>query len=587
MTASRTRPLTRLIAYIRPYKREYWLGIIYSIINKLFDIAPEVLIGVAVDTVVSQENSWLAHLGIVDVHQQVIALGIITFIIWVCESLSQYLCSVTWLNLSQKIQHDLRLDTYQHLQQVETAVFEKLSSGNLQSIMNADINLLEKFLEKGANQIIQTFTSSIVIGAIFFYLAPQLALAAILPVPLILCGSFYFQNRLGPKFLKIRQRAGFIGLVLANNLAGMLTIKSFTAEKYALEQVKSASRDYVSANKQAIALSSAVTPIIRIAVLIGFLVTLVYGSFLTLEGALAVGSFSVLVFLTQRLLWPLTTLADITIEYQKAMSSTTRVLDLLALPATNNTVGKPLQAAQGKISIKNLYFAYAKEQRVFNNLNLEILPLTSVAFVGSSGAGKTSLIKLLLKLYDPTQGSIFIDDQDISGLSNLSLRQSIGLVSQDPFIFAGSILENIAYGKPDTTREQVIAAAQQAHAHEFITAMHDGYDSLINEHGSNLSGGQKQRIALARTILKQPAILILDEATSALDNETELAIRQSLAAISKHRTTIIVAHRLSTVRHVDHIFVFEKGEIIEQGTHDSLLQSGGAYNALWQLQIGE
>ena len=580
-------PVLRLIAYLKDYKKDYNLGIVYSIINKIFDIAPEVLIGVAVDTVVSQENSLLAKIGFVDVYDQVIVLGIITFFIWVFESISQYLCSVTWLNLSQKIQHDLRDDTYTHIQKISSNILDKFKSGNLQSILGADINLLEKFLEKGANQIIQVFTSSVVIGAIFFYLAPELALAAILPVPLIILGAFYFQHLLEPRFLKIRQKAGTIGSVIANNLAGMMTIKSFTAEKYARAQVKQVSDDYVKANKHAIALSSAVTPVIRIAVLAGFLATLIYGSFLTLEGSLAVGSFSVLVFLTQRLLWPLTMLADITIEYQKAMASTTRVLDLLDLPAEDNHKGIKLEQVKGEIKIDDLCFGYTKQDSVFKNLNLAFKAGSSTAIVGDSGAGKSTLIKLLLKLQTQQSGNILLDGTDIKEINNYNLRQNISFISQEAFIFNSSVIANIAYGQANADINAVIQAAKIAQADEFITQLPQGYNTVLSENGNNLSGGQKQRIAIARAIFKHAPVLILDEATSALDNHTEHSLRHSLAKLPQDCTKIIIAHRLSSICHLDNILVLEQGQIIEQGTHAQLLERQGKYATLWQLQTGK
>lgn len=584
-----TYPLLRLFHYAHTHKGQYIRASIYSIFNKIFDIAPEILIGIAVDSVVKRDKSWLASIGAGDISEQLVWLGILTFLIWSFESLFEYLLSVNWRNLGQTMQHHLRLDTYSHVQKLDMAYFEDKSSGNLLSILNDDINQLERFLEEGANQVIQVFVSSLLIGAIFFFLTPSVAVFAILPIPLILIGAFYFQNRLAPRFLAVRNKTGELNARLSNNLSGIFTIKSFTAEQYELKQVENDSNSYAEANRLAIKLSSVVNPVIRIAVLAGFLSTLMYGGYLTIHGELGVGSFSILVFLTQRLLWPLTKLADITLLYQRAMASTERVFGLLDAPITIPHGENPLDIKQvkGRITFDDVSFSYTKDHPVIEHLSLDIPAGETVAFVGTTGSGKSTLVKLLLRFYVPSKGRILLDNQDISSLDTKSLRQSIGIVSQDIFLFQGTVTENIAYAMPNTPLDQVIEAAKIAEAHDFIMKLPEGYNTTVGERGQKLSGGQRQRLAIARAVLKNPPVLILDEATSAVDNETEMAIQKSLEKIVIGRTTLMIAHRLSTVRNAHTICVLEHGHIREKGSHEALLAENGIYAALWKLQTGE
>ena len=324
------------------------------------------------------------------------------------------------------------------------------------------------------------------------------------------------------------------------------------------------------------------------AILAGFTVTLLYGGFLALRGEIGVGSYSVLVYLTQRLLWPMTRLADMTDLYQRSMASVERVLNLLETPIAIGYEGKPLDArsVRGALTFDRVHFAYAERPTV-SDVSLRIEAGQTIAFVGSTGSGKSTLVKLLLRFYEPQSGAILLDDAPIADVSLQDLRRAIGYVAQDSFLADASVAENIAYGLQSAKREDVIAAAVAAEAHEFIMALPDGYDTGVGERGQKLSGGQRQRIALARAILKDPPILVLDEATSAVDNETEAAIQRSLDRLVVGRTSLIIAHRLSTVRRAHLIYVLEGGQIVESGTHESLLAEGGQYAGLWRLQTGE
>ena len=310
---------------------------------------------------------------------------------------------------------------------------------------------------------------------------------------------------------------------------------------------------------------------------------------MALEGNLNVGAYGVLVFLTQRLLWPLTGLAEVIDLFERAMASTRRILDLLAEPVTiRDVAGTPLkQPVRGEVSFNRVSFHYTGSGAGVEDITLQVPAGNTLALVGATGSGKSTLIKLLLRFYDPSRGDIRIDGQPVHEVSLKSLRDAIGLVSQDVYLFEGSIRDNLAYGKPDATEEEIIEAARTAEAWSFISALPEGLDTPVGERGIRLSGGQRQRLSLARALLKNPPVLVLDEATSAVDNETEAAIQRSLRRIGHNRTVIMIAHRLSTIVDADTIAVVENGRIVEEGDHNSLIHKNGPYAAQWRVQTGQ
>jgi ATP-binding cassette subfamily B protein len=581
-------PLQRLLHTLKPHRRLVWLAASCSVLNKLFDLAPPVLIGLAVDVVVRQDNAWLAAFGVVTVPGQLGVLAVLSFLIWSAESLFEYLYALLWRNLAQRVQHELRLEAYDHLQRLELGFFEASSSGRLLAILNDDINQLERFLDHGANELLQLITTVLAVGGAMLWLSPTVAGVSFLPIPVILWGSLHFQRRLQPRYREVRERAGDLASRLANNLGGMLTIKSYAAEPWELERLRADSEAYRISNRRAIRLSAAFIPLIRFAILFAFLAILVIGGLQAWRGAIAVGTYSFLVFITQRLLWPLTSLGRTLDDYQRAMASSQRVLDLLdtpiAIPSGSRSL--PLSQVQGAIRFEAVDFAYPGRAPLLRGFNLEIPAGSTVGIVGATGSGKSTIVKLLLRLYELQGGTIRLDGQPVDQLQLADLRRAIGLVSQEVFLFHGTVAENIAYGSFEAPRGAIERAAQLAEASRFIEALPQGYDTVVGERGQRLSGGQRQRIALARAILKNPPVLILDEATAAVDNETEAAIQRSLDLITAERTTLVIAHRLSTVRHADRIVVLEQGRIVESGSHEQLIASGGAYVNLWRVQAG-
>ncbi len=583
----KTHPIRRFWGYAKGHRRALVIASALSVFNKFFDLAPPLLIGAAVDVVVSREDSIFARFGVEDLTTQLYVLAVLTVVIWGLESLFDYLAAVAWRNLAQALEHALRMDAYAHVQDLEMAYFEDRSTGGLMSILNDDVNQLERFLDIGANEIWQTLTTVILVGALFIYLAPGLAWMTLLPMPFIIYGSIAFQRYLGPRYATVRERVGILNGILSNNLSGISTIKSYTTEDYEVRRVTAESDAYQNSNRRAIVLSSAFIPFIRMFILAGFTGILVAGGQRTLDGDIAIATYSVMIFMTQRLLWPLTRLGEVLDQYQRAMASTDRILNLMDTQPSITPGATTLSEVRGEVHFDAITFGYDPGAPIVRDFSIHIPAGDTAAIVGSTGSGKSTLVKLLLRFYDVQQGRITLDGHDVRDLTFESLRGAIGYVSQDVFLFHGTVRENIAYGAFEASDEAIIHAATVAEAHDFIMALPQGYDTIVGERGQKLSGGQRQRLSIARAVLKDPPVLILDEANASVDNETEAAIQRSMERITQNRTTIVIAHRLSTVRNADKIYVLEQGVLQEQGTHDDLIALGGVYDALWKVQTGE
>lgn len=552
---------------------------------------PPFLTGWILDSASGHVPHWMGWmLGITQPWPAAVAIALLTFVIFGFESLFEWLYKSGFMRLAQRTQHDLRVDAYVHLQDREMAFFEEQRTGNLLSILNDDINQLERFLNGVFTELIHLFILILVAGISMISLSWQLGLITMMPIPFMILSSFYYQRKIAPFYKEVRDSVGALNARLENNLGGILVIKSFVTETFEAERVRQASLDYRDANFKAIRWSSVYIPLIRMLICVGFAAALMIGAYWAIHtpALFSIGNLAFFAMMTERLLWPITRLGAIFDDYERARAASRRIFGLLDAPNTilNPTQPILLPPTVGNIVLQDVSFGYQPDRLVLKNISLEVPAGKTFGIAGSTGGGKTTLIKLLLRLYDVSSGDILLDGIDVRKVDLHDLRQKISLVTQEVYLFHGTIRENIAYGVPDADEAAIQAAAQQAQLHDFILQLPDQYDSLIGERGIKLSGGQRQRLSIARAILKNAPILILDEATSAVDTETERAIQESLRDLTRNKTAIIIAHRLSTIRNADQIIVIQNGRIAETGTHEELVDQGKIYAGLWQVQTG-
>ncbi|HMQ49464.1 MAG TPA: ABC transporter ATP-binding protein [Saprospiraceae bacterium] len=583
--------MQRLFQYLTQFRRPLWLAIFNAVLNKVLDLMPPFLTAWLIDAVSGQSPFWIKNsLGITDAWQTAIFLAILTFVIFGLESFFEWLYQRGFRNLAQEVQHRLRISAYNKLQSREMAFFESQRTGNLMAILNDDVNQLERFINSVFHEIVQMIVLVLFAGWSLCQVSFELGWISMIPIPFIVLGSLYYQRKVRPYYQEVRNRVGELGARLENNISGILVIKSFTAEPFESNRLREVSEKYRDAQFKAIKWNAAYEPLIRIFISIGFGLSLLVGAYWILfePGRFSLGDLAFFAMMTQRLLWPVTRLGDIFDEYERARAASDRIFSLLDSQSTivDTTNGVPLPDHPGNISFRDLHFAYQPGLEVLNGIEFNIRKGETLGIAGPTGGGKTTLIKLLLRLYEPTQGQILMEGIDLKDIALSDLRKNIALVSQDVYLFHGSVLENIAYGLENYSLEAVQAAAKKAQLHDFINSLPQQYDTIVGERGIKLSGGQRQRLSIARAILKDAPILILDEATSSVDTETERALQESLDELTADRTAIIIAHRLSTIRRADRIIVLKDGKISETGDHDTLVKLGRDYADLWRVQTG-
>ena len=580
--------MSRLFSYLRPMRGRLSASVGFSVVNKVFDLAPPILVAWLIDSVTGNAPAWMSGFGLTEMFPQIVFVAILTVLIFGVESLSQWGYAYGFMTIAQDAQHRLRVDAYSRMQSREIRFFEEQRLGQTLAMLNDDVNQLERFLNNAFNEIVQLCVLVLFAGAVLFSISPGLAALGMLPLPVIVLGSLKFSRILEPRYRNVRASVGDVASRLENNIGGMTVIKSFTAERYEADRVESASEGYRKANYDAIKLTAIFVPIIRMGIALGFAAIIILGGWFVMRETLTAGELVLFCMMIQRLLWPLTRLGQTFDEYQRAKASARRIFGLLDTPSTVRDPEQParMERARGDVRFDKVFFRYGDRAPVLNGLSLTIRAGEMVGIAGTTGAGKSTLVKLLLRLYDVNEGAIRIDGIDVRELSQHDLRQQIALVSQDVFLFHGTIRDNIAYPGIDVPIEQVIEASGHAQLHDFVASLPEGYETLVGERGIKLSGGQRQRLSIARALLKNAPILVLDEATSSVDTETERMIQQNLEELTAGRTALVIAHRLSTIRKADRIVVIRDGQVEEEGSHDELVTHGGTYSELWTVQSG-
>ena len=501
----------------------------------------------------------------------------------------------SWRWLRGSILHDLRTDAFDAAGRLGVPVFESERTGEVMSVLNNDVNQLESFLDDGLQRAVRTGAFFVATLGAMLAIHWQLTLAVLAPAPVMALLVAGYQRAIEPRYDERREAVGALNTRIQQAVEGIETVKAFAAEEAESERVAKESRAYWRADWAAGKLSALFFAARRgVSVATGFLVVAVGGSWLLFgppgpfTRPLSAGTFVTFYFYSGMFVGESSRLADVVDGYTDARASAKRVLGLLRYPTADAEGGTALGNVSGAVAFEDVQFGYPEAtEPALQGVSFAVDPGEFVGLVGPTGAGKSTVLRLLLRFYDPDSGTITVDGGDTGGVAAPDLRERVGYVSQEPYLFDGSVAENVAYGVEDADRAAVVDAAKRANAHEFVTDLPEGYDTRIGERGTRLSGGQRQRLAIARAILPDPPILLLDEATSHVDNRTELLLQESLAEARAGRTTIAIAHRLSTVRDADRLLAFEDGEIVERGSHRELLDADGLYAELWRLHVGE
>ena len=572
---SKKAVILRLLQYVKPHLSLAILGFIFTITLTVVSLVPPYLMKILIDDAIVGVNysllGWLVT--------SLIAIYLLRAIFSACRN---YVLS----KLGQEIMIDLRRKLYEHLQMLSLGFYDKRSTGNIMSRVMSDTERIQYFITWGVQQFIVDILILVFVSIILFSMNWELALLVLTPAPILVIGTKLFSKKIHGKYHKAWRRWSNLSAILADTIPGISVVKAFAQEKREIDKFNRGTRALYESNLNIALLEGTFFPIIGFITTLGAVSIWWFGGQQILSGRLTLGMLTAFISYTWQFYGPVERLSNLSSVLLRATTSAERIFEILDTgPEVQDARDAiELPPIKGHIKFHNVTFAYEAGEPILKNINIEILPGQRVGLVGPSGAGKTTLVKLILRFYDPTEGMITIDGYDLRRVKKNSLRKQIGMVLQEPFLFSGSIAENIAYGKPDASPEEIIDAAKAANIHNFIIKLPEAYDSEVGERGHRLSGGEKQRVSIARALLRDPRILILDEATSSVDTETESLIQEALDRLMEVRTSIIIAHRLSTLKNVDKIFVLSDGRIVEAGTHSELIRRGGLYSRLCRMQ---
>ena len=573
--------LLRLWRFARPYKKQLAAGFGLTLASTAASLVPPYMtIPLMDDILIPYQSGQQIPAGLVAIYLGGLLLA--ALLAWGLGWARTYILAL----VSERIGADLRTATYEHLLRLSLDYFGSKRTGDLMARIGSETDRINVFLSLNALDFATDVLMIVMTSAILFSINPWLALVTLVPLPFIAWLIHNVRDRLRTGFEKIDRVWSEVTNVLADTIPGIRVVKAFAQEAREAERFRAANQHNLEVNDRLNKTWSLFAPTVSLMTEIGLLVVWGFGIWLVAHNQITVGVLTAFIAYIGRFYSRLDSMSRIVSVTQKAASATKRIFEILdhvsSVPEPKNPV--PLEHVQGRIEIRNAALRYGNRS-VIRGLNLSIAPGEMIGLVGHSGSGKSTMVNLICRFYDVTEGAIEVDGVDLRQVRVADYRRHIGLVLQEPFLFFGTIAENIAYGKPDATRAEIVAAARAAHAHEFILRLPHGYDSLVGERGQGLSGGERQRISIARALLIDPRILILDEATSAVDTETEKEIQKALDNLVQGRTTIAIAHRLSTLRKADRLVVMDRGEIVEVGPHDELMDKQGAYWRLYQAQL--
>jgi len=569
--------LLRVLSYLKPYKKVVSLTLGFAILTTLLDLIPPWIIKVIIDELVDEKKTSLINWVIV---------GLIG--VYFLRNFLNYQRIMFNNRLEQDVVFDMRSNVYKALNQLSINFFENRSTGELMSRINDDVNYVERIFIDGVEQVVTAVLTLTGITVILFYLHWKLALVALLPIPLLIWGASIYTKIAHSLYHKVRESAANMNSRLQDSISGIREIFAFNRQSHEISRFEKKSREYCNSNLKVMSLWAIYSPAMMFLGSLGTALILLYGTELIRNDEITIGSLVAFIGYLALFYTPINQLHSVNHMLQHALASGERIFEIIDRQPDVKEIPNaflPTTNMRGEIEFQEVTFAYTQNKPVIKNLSLNISSGNKIALVGHTGSGKSTLIKLLLRFYDTDLGKITIDNHNIKELKISYLREQIGLVSQDPYLFNGTVAENILYGNVEANHEQMRKAAIAAHADDFVKGLPEEYDTRIGERGVKLSGGEKHRIAIARTLLKDPPILILDEATASVDTETELKIKEALSSLMARRTTILIAHRLSTLEGADRILVIKSGKLIESGTHDQMINNETEYAQLFRSQM--
>ena len=572
---SKKRVIFRLLHYVRPHLPLAIAGFTLAIFYTFLSLLPPYMMKILIDDAIGKANVSLLFW---------LTIGLI--LIYLSRAVASAGRSYLLGKLGQKIMVDLRRKLYEHLQILSLSFYDRIETGRIMSRVMSDTERIQYFLTWGVQQLFMDVGTLIFVAGILFAMNWQLALLALSPAPLLVIGTKIFSEKIHSIYHKAWRKWADLNAILADTIPGVMVVKAFSQERKEISRFRRKTYELYETNVRISFLEGLFFPFIGFLTTLGAVAVWWFGGNQIFSGLLTLGELTAFISYTWNFYTPVGRLSNMSRTILRATTSAERIFEVLdTRPEVHdapNAIDPP--PLKGHIKFHDVSFAYESGEIVLKNINLEIKPGEKIGLVGPSGAGKTTLVKLILRFYDPTEGKITIDGHDLRELKQESLRRQIGIVLQEPFLFKGSIAENIAYGDPGAPPEKIIEAAKAANIHDFIISLPEAYDTDVGERGHRLSVGEKQRVSIARALLKDPKILILDEATSSVDTATESLIQQALERVMENRTSIVIAHRLSTLRNVDRIVVIDNGRIVEEGPHEELIQRGGLYSYLWKMQ---
>ena len=573
--ATRKR-LRRTLGYLRPY---WWLEgeiLVCMAVGVVLSLIMPMAMKTVIDVVIIEQRYGLLHIIIA----AIIAAHLIRAAFAVINS---YLFNF----VGQRIIFDIRLQLFQHLESLHMGFYHKTKTGEMISRVNNDVESLQSIVTSTVVDFITDTLTIIAILALLLYLDWRLTLVSLSVVPFFIISIAYFSNRIRIKSRRVREQVADILHFFQETLSGMKLVQSFVREKYEAQRLVKKGREMINLRIDIGILGSLAVAFAGFFAALGPTLVLWYGGYRTIEAGLSIGSLVAFYAYIGDLFRPVLRLAQLNVTLQTAMASMDRIFDFLEIEPliADAPDARALENVTGHLAFRNVSFFYKPGEPILQDVSFEVDHGRMVAIVGPSGVGKTTIINLICRFYDPIEGCIELDGIDLRQIKRTHLRRQIGIVSQDTVLFNSSIRENLMYGDRRASEEKIIAAAQKANIHDFISSLPEGYDTIVGDRGVRLSGGEQQRLAIARAILKEPRILILDEATSSLDSHSEAAIQHALEPFMQNRTTVVIAHRLSTIVNADTILVLDGGRIVERGSHSDLLAKGGVFRRLWDEQV--